>query len=66
MAHPVYIIHIYHAYIQPIPPAVTFSKNLSKLMSLLTETWQKRRSSFELVALSFETAFENVTSNGIG
>ena len=36
---------------QPIPPGVTYSKALSKLkarMSLFTETWQKRRSSFEL------------------
>jgi len=43
-------MHIYtHA--QPIPRGVKSSKALSKLKartSLLTETWQKRRSSFEL------------------
>jgi len=47
----------------PIPLVVTFSKALSKLKaqtSLLTETWQKRLSSFEL------RAFENDTPSGIG
>ena len=42
------------------------SSKLKAWTSLFTETWQKRRSSFELWALSFETAFENVTPSGIG
>ena len=45
------LIHI--RFVQPIPFGVRFSKALSKLKaqtrtSLFTETWQKRRSSFEL------------------
>jgi len=49
--------------VQPIPLRVTFSNAVSKLKartSLFTETWPKRRSSFEL------WAFENVTPSGIG
>jgi len=51
--------------VQPIPLGVTFSNAVSssKLKartSLFIETWQKRRSSFEL------WAFENDTPNGIG
>ena len=50
-------------FIQPIPLAVTFSNAVSKLKaltSLFTETWQERRSSFEL------WTFENVNPSGIG
>jgi len=49
--------------VQPIPIGVTFSNAVSKLkarMSVFTEVWQKRRSSFEL------WAFVNVTPSGIG
>ena len=56
---PIHLLHI----LQPIPLGVTFSKAVSKLKartSLLTETWQKKRASFEL------WAFENVTPSGIG
>ena len=38
-------------HIQPVPLGVTFSNAVSKIKarrSLSTETWQKRRSSFEL------------------
>jgi len=52
-----------YAQVQPIPLEVTFSNAVAKLKartSLFTETWQKRRSSFEL------WAFENVTASGIG
>ena len=46
---------------------MTFSRKKFKAqMSPFIQTWQKRRSSLELVALSFETAFEKITSNGIG
>ena len=44
--------HTYlHTHVQLIPLGVTFSNAVSKLkarMSVFTETWQKRRSSFEL------------------
>jgi len=40
------------------------SSKLRARTSVFTETLQKRRSSFH--ALCFETAFENVTPNGIG
>ena len=57
-------IHVYvHVYIQPIPLGVTFSKaQSSKLESLLCHVSVKR----DVRALSFETAFENVTPSGIG
>jgi len=56
-------IYIDALHLQPTPLWVTFSNAVSKLKartSLSTETWQKRRSSFEL------WAFENITPSGIG
>jgi len=56
-------------YTQPIPRGMTFSKALSKLkaqssnVSFATFQWKETS---ELWALSFETAFENVTPGGIG
>jgi len=56
-------IYIYNIYIQPIPLGVTFSKaQSSKLERLFCHGSLKR----DVRALSFETAFENVTPCGIG
>ena len=57
--------------VQPIPLGVTFSNAVSKFkaqssnVSFLTFQW-KMTFKFELWALSFERAFENVTPSGIG
>jgi len=58
-----------YTYAQPIPRGVTFSKALSKLKSQSSNVsfhWNVAKETFELWALSFETAFENVTPRGIG
>jgi len=55
--------------IQPIPREMTFSKALSKLKaqsSNVSFPWNVAKETFELWALSFEIAFENVTPSGIG
>jgi len=54
---------------QPIPLGVTFSKALSKLKAQSSKVsfhWHVAKETFELWALSFKTAFENVTLGGIG
>ena len=56
---------------QPIPLGVTFSKALSKLKAQSSNLnvifhWNVGKETFELWALNFETAFENVTPSGIG
>jgi len=62
-------VSITFMYLQPIPGGMTFSKALSRLkaqssnISFATFQWKE---TFELWALSFETAFENVIPLGIG
>ena len=65
-------IYIYmcitYTYVQPIPLGVTFSKALSKLKAQslnFSFHWNVAKETFELWALIFETAFENVTPSGI-
>jgi len=56
--------HIYlKRLIQPIPNGVSFSKAQSSNVSFATFLWKE---TLELWALSFETAFVNVTPSGIG
>jgi len=52
--------------VQPIPLGVTFSKALSNQSSKLESLFSLKRCKRDVRALSFETAFENVTPTGIG
>jgi len=64
-----YICICIYLHIQPIPLGMTFSKDFSKLKAKSSNVsfhWNVAKETLELWALSFETAFENVTPSEIG